>query len=93
MKKIIALILALTCIGIVYSASGIRVAQGEVASHTYINDGDYVNTCLYTTDGEAWIAEGYLAPIGDKVFIIYDKCSSSTIYDDEILGLIHFTKF
>lgn len=93
MKKIIALILALTCIGIVFSASGVRIISGEVTGRTYIEHGDYVNTELVTTDGEAWIAEGYTAPIGDKVFIIYDKCSSSTIYDDEILYILHFTKF
>lgn len=93
MKKLIALILALTCIVIVYSASGIRIAQGEVASRTYIEDGDYINTELITTDGEAWIAEDYTAPLGDKVLIIYDRCDKSTIYDDEIRYIVHFTKF
>lgn len=93
MKKIIALILALACIGMVYSASGVRIISGEVTNRTYIEHGDYVNTELVTTDGEAWVAEGYLAPIGDKVLIIYDKCDKSTIYDDEIRCILHFTKF
>lgn len=35
----------------------------------------------------------YTAPIGDKVLIIYDQCDKSTIYDDEIVYIIHFTDF
>lgn len=93
MKKIIALILALICIVIVCSASGIRFAQGEVTGRMYFEDGDYTNTTFTTTDGEAWIAEGYVAPLGDKVLIIYDRCDRSTLYDDEIIYVVHFTKF
>jgi hypothetical protein len=40
-----------------------------------------------------WVAEGYTAPLGDKVLIIYDMCDKSTLYDDEILYVIHFTEF
>lgn len=93
MKKIIALTLALIGIVALFNASNIRIAEGEVTSRTYIEEGDYMNTCLTTTDGEAWIAEGYTAPIGDKVFIIYDMCDRSTLYDDEIVYIVHLTKF
>lgn len=93
MKKLISLALALICIVILADASGLRVAQGEVTGRMYFEDGDYTNTTFTTTDGEAWIAEGYTAPIGDKVFIIYDRCDKSTLYDDEILYVVHLTKF
>lgn len=93
MKKLIALALALVCIVAVFNASNIRIAKGEVSSRTYIEECDDMNTWLTTTDGEVWIAEGYTAPIGDKVFIIYDMCDKSTLYDDEIIYIVHLTKF
>ena len=93
MKKLAITITALICIALALNNTNLRATQGEVTSRIYIEDGDYVNTTLTTTDGEAWIAEGYTAPIGDKVLIIYDKCDKSTIYDDEIVYIIHFTDF
>lgn len=93
MKKLFGTLLAFICIAVLFNSINIRVAQGEVTSRTYIEDGDYVNTFLTTTDGETWVAEGYTAPIGDKVLIIYDMCDKSTIYDDEIRYIIHFTEF
>ena len=91
-KKITALALILIC-ALALVASPIRITQGEVSNRIYIEDGDYMNTEFVTTDGECWIAEDYTAPIGDKVLIIYDKCDKSTIYDDEIMHIIHFTSF
>ena len=70
MKKLAITILALICIALALNSTNLRATQGEVTSRIYIEDGDYVNTTLTTTDGEAWIAEGYTAPIGDKVLII-----------------------
>ena len=93
MKKFIAFALTLVCIGVLISTTNIRVAQGEVTGRMYIEEGDYTNTTLTTTDGEAWVAENYMAPLGDKVLIIYDMCDKSTIYDDEIVYIIHFTEF
>lgn len=93
MKKFICILLALICVVILINASGFRVAQGEVTARTYIEEYDIMNTELATTDGEAWIAEDYTAPIGDTVFIIYDMCSRDTIYDDEIVYIIHLTSF
>jgi hypothetical protein len=95
-KKLVALALilalALTC-AVALIISPVRIAQGEVTSRTYIEHADYMNTFFTTTDGEQWVAEGYTAPIGDKVLIIYDRCDKSTIYDDEIMHIIHFTDF
>ena len=93
MKKLAIAILALICILLALNSTSLRVAQGEVTSRTYIEHSDYMNTFLTTTDGETWVAEGYTAPIGDKVLIIYDQCDKSTIYDDEIVYIIHFTDF
>ena len=93
MKKLISLALALICIVILIDASGLRVAQGEVTGRMYIEEGDYTNTTFTTTDGEMWVAENYMAPLGDKVFIIYDRCDRSTLYDDEIVYVVHLTKF
>lgn len=93
MKKLAIATLALICMLLALNSTNLRVAQGEITSRTYIEHGDYMNTFLTTTDGETWVAEGYLAPIGDKVLIIYDKCDKSTIYDDEIVYIIHFTDF
>lgn len=93
MKKLIIITVAFVCILGTFIASPIRIAQGEVTSQTYIENPYYVNTRLTTTDGESWIAEGYTAPIGDKVLIVYDKCDRSTLYDDEIVYVMHFTKF
>lgn len=93
MKKLISLALALICIVILVDASGLRIAQGEVTGTMYFEEGDYTNATFTTTDGEAWVAEGYVAPLGDKVLIIYDRCDRSTLYDDEILYVVHFTKF
>lgn len=93
MKKLAIAILALICILLALNSTSLRVAQGVVEGRMYIEDGDYVNTTLTTTDGESWVAEGYTAPIGDKVLIIYDQCDKSTIYDDEIVYIIHFTDF
>ena len=92
MKKVAALLLSIVCIALLLSTVNIRVAQGEVSSRTYIESADYVNTELVTTDGETWVVENYTAPIGDKVLIIYDRCSKDTIYDDEIIYIIHFTE-
>ena len=89
MIKIISAILSII---LLLSCSNLRVAQGEVESRTYIESGDYMNTEFVTTDGEAWIVEDYTAPIGDQVLIIYDRCNKDTIYDDEIVYIIHFTK-
>lgn len=93
MKKLLCTLLVFICIAVLFNSINIGVAQGEVTSRTYIKDGDYVNTFLTTTDGETWVAEGYTAPLDDKVLIIYDMCDKSTIYDDEILYIIHFTEF
>ena len=93
MKKIIALILALICLVMVGSATRIRFAQGEITGTMYFEEGDYTNATFTTTDGEMWVAEGYVAPLGDKVLIIYDRCNLSTIYDDEIIYIVHLTKF
>ena len=93
MKKFIIATIALICIILAINNIDIRVAQGEVTGRMYIEDGDYTNTTLTTTDGEAWVAEGYTAPLEDKVLIIYDRCDKSTLYDDEILYIIHFTDF
>lgn len=89
MIKFISVILSTI---LLLSCSNLRVAQGEIASRTYIESGDYMNTELVTTDGEAWIVEDYTAPIGDKVLIIYDRCDKDTIYDDAIIYIIHFTE-
>lgn len=93
MTKLISITLAFIFTIMFITCPNIRVAQGEVTSRTYIEDGDYVNTFLTTNDGETWVAEGYTAPLEDKVLIIYDMCDKSTIYDDEILYIIHFTEF
>lgn len=93
MKKLRILALVIICLVVAFIASPIRVAQGEVTSRTHIENPYYVNSWLTTTDGESWIAEGYEAPIGDKVLIIYNKCDRSTLYDDEIIYIMHFTKF
>lgn len=93
MKKIIISMLIFSCILIGISTSNIRIAQGEIISQTYIESANYVCTEIVTTDGEAWIAEGYTASIGEKVFIIYDRCDKSTLYDDEIMYICHFAKF
>lgn len=93
MKKLTITITALICIILALNSTNLRVAQGEVTGHMYIEEGDYMNTTLTTTDGESWVAEGYTAPIGDKIFIVYNMCDKSTLYDDEIVYLIHFTDF
>lgn len=93
MKKLAISIFALICILLAFNSTNIRVAPGEVTARHYIEEVDHMDTWLTTTDGETWVAEGYTAPIGDKVLIIYDKCDKSTIYDDEILHIIHFTSF
>ena len=85
MKKLFCTLFAVICIAVIFNSINIRVAQGEVTSRTYIEHSDYMNTFLTTTDGETWVAEGYTAPIGDKVLIIYDQCNKSTLYDDEII--------
>lgn len=87
MIKLLSIILAFMCF---VAPTNIRVAQGEVTSQTYIED-NYIGTHLTTTDGEEWVVENYTAPIGDEVLIIYDKHDNSTIYDDEIMYIIHFT--
>lgn len=91
MKKIAIATIALICTLFTLSALNIRVAQGEVTSRTCIESADHMDTHFVTTDGEEWVVEGYTAPIGDKVLIIYDKHDKSTIYDDEIKHIIHFT--
>lgn len=93
MKKLIAITLALIFITALINTINIRVAQGEVTSTHYIESADHMDAFLTTTDDEVWIAEGYTAPIGDKVLIIYDIHDKSTIYDDEIKHIIHFTDF
>lgn len=85
-------ILSLICILALACTSNIRIARGEVASQTVVS-ADLTNTCFVTTDGELWIAENYTAPVGDPVLIIYDKCDRSTIYDDTIIYIVHFTEF
>ena len=92
MKKITALLMSIICIMLLLNATNIRMARGEVTARTYIESADYMSTELVSTDGEVWIVENYTAPIGDKVLIIYDKCSDDTIYDDEIVYIIHFTE-
>ena len=92
MKKIIALVLSIICVALLFSTVNIRVAKGEITGTMYFEEGDYTNATLTTTDGEAWIVENYTAPLGDKVLIIYDRCDKDTIYDDEIVYIIHFTK-
>jgi hypothetical protein len=91
MKKLIALGLSIICVALLLSTTNIRLAQGAVTGTMYFEEGDYTNATLTTTDGEAWIVENYVAPLGDKVLVIYDRCSKDTIYDDEILYIIHFT--
>ena len=91
MKKIIALVLSIICVALLLSTVNIRVAKGEVTGTMYFEEGDYTNATFTTTDGEAWLVENYTAPLGDKVLIIYDRCDKSTIYDDEIVYIIHFT--
>lgn len=93
MKKLIITITALICIIIAVNSINLRVAQGEVTGRMYIEEGDYTNTTFTTTDGELWLAEEYMAPLGDKVLIIYDRCDRSTLYDDEIVYVIHLTDF
>lgn len=93
MKKLFATLLAFICIAVLFNSINIRVAQGEVTGTMYFEEGDYTNATFTTTDGEMWVAEGYTAPLGDKVLIIYDTCDKSTIYDDEILYVIHLTDF
>lgn len=93
MKKLFAIALALICLVMLFTMTPIRIARGEVDSHTYIESAGCINTCLVTTDGEMWVAEGYTAPIGDNVLIIYDRCDRGTLYDDEIMYIVHFTKF
>lgn len=93
MKRFAVIITTFICTILVLDSTNIRVTKGEVTSRTYIESADYINTELTTSDNEIWVAEGYTAPIGDKVLIIYDKCDTSTIYDDEILYIIHFTEF
>ena len=93
MKKILSIALALMCITLLLSTTNIRIAPGEVTERHYFEEADYMSTFLTTTDGETWVAEGYTAPIGDKVLIVYDQCDKSTLYDDEILYIIHFTSF
>lgn len=91
MKKPIVALTILLFVLVALSSTDIRIAQGEVTSRTHIEHPYYTNTWLTTTDGEDWIVENYEAPIGDKVLIIYDRCDKSTIYDDEIKYIIHFT--
>lgn len=93
MKKFIIATIALLGILLALNSINIRVAQGEVTGTMYFEEGDYTNATFTTTDGEMWVAEGYTAPLGDKVLIIYDTCDKSTIYDDEILYVIHLTDF
>lgn len=93
MKKFISTLLAFICIAVLFSATNVRIAQGEVTGTMYFEDGDYTNATFTTTDGEMWVAEGYVAPLGDTVLIIYDRCDNSTLYDDEILYVIHLTNF
>ena len=93
MKKLISVLLAFIYISVLFYASPIRIARGEIVSHNYIKDIGYTSTFITTTDGEDWIAEGYMAPIGDDVFVVYDKYDNTTIYDDEIIYIIHLTKF
>ena len=93
MKKLISITLALICLVVLINATGIRVAQGEVTGRMYYEEYDCTNTTFTTTDGELWVAEDYMAPLGDKVIIVYDRCSRDTIYDDEIVYVIHLTSF
>ena len=93
MKKLIITITALICIIIAVNSVNLRVVQGEVTGTMYFEEGDYTNATFTTTDGEMWVAENYVAPLGDKVLIIYDRCDKSTLYDDEILYVIHLTDF
>ena len=66
----------------------IRYDNGTVMSN-YLYEEDYNIVVFVDSNGDEWIIEDSVAPVGSKCIIEYNTKGTEYLYDDEILSVIY----
>lgn len=86
----IILIIAIVC-GISQTADAdttTRTMEATAIAKTYHEQGDYTSMTFRTTDGNEWVYDYTVCPIGAKCTIIFDTQGTANVTDDIITSIM-----
>lgn len=85
---IFILLLAFTTIANATNTNSIRTMNGEVTGKFYHEDGDFTSLEVTTTDGNIWIVDDTVAPIGATCEMNFDTQGTAQVEDDSITSIM-----
>lgn len=86
----IVLIIAIAChlYDIAHTDTTIRTMEATAISKTYHEQGDYTSMTFRTTDGNEWVYDYTVCPIGAKCTITFDTQGTDMVEDDIITSIM-----
>ena len=85
----IVLIIALACqYGFTHTNTATRTMEATAISKTYHEQGDYASMTFRTTDGNEWVYDYTVCPIGAKCIITFDTQGTDMVEDDIITSIM-----
>jgi hypothetical protein len=71
-----------------------RYDRGVVVSSVYNEAvGDFYTTTIETSDGNLWVLEDVIAPVGSSCIVEFDTMGTATVFDDVIVSIITVQRF
>lgn len=81
------LLLAFTLVANATSNNSIYTTNGEVTGKIYHEDGDFTSLEITTKDGNVWIVEDCVAPLGATCKVTFDTQGTPELEDDVITSI------
>ena len=67
--------------------------RGTATEKWYHEDGDYCTMIIIDTNGDEWVIDDSVAPLGSDCIIQLDNNGTEYLYDDEVTGIIYLQMF
>lgn len=84
----VILIIALACQYGFTHTDTTRTMEATAISKTYHEQGDYTSMTFRTTDGNEWVYDYTVCPIGAKCTITFDTQGTDMVKDDAIISIM-----